>query len=367
MERQQAIKRVTLIGAALDAALALAKVFGGIVFHSAALIADGVHSASDIVTDVFVLLVNKHASASPDTDHPYGHARFETIGTAALGLVLVVVAGGLAWEIVLSFFEQSASALSPLALIIAAISVASKEWIFHYTMRVAKQTDSSLLAANAWHSRSDALSSIVVFVGLTGSLFGATWLEPAAAVVVALMIGRMGIGLVVDALQELADKGLDKEQYHDIEKAIESVPGIVSAHNMRSRLHSGKAFLDVHIQVDSKISVSEGHLIGDHACQAIRQHLPEVRDITVHIDSEDDTHHSQQLNLPLRPQIEQTLASYPELTDWQQVQIHYLNGKVDVELHYQGDDQDKERMEVSAKDAIAQQPWLRAINIWFSA
>ncbi|WP_119395027.1 cation diffusion facilitator family transporter [Salinibius halmophilus] len=360
-ERQRAIKRVTLIGAVLDGALAIAKVFGGLAFQSAALIADGIHSASDIVTDIFVLMVNKHAAASPDAGHPYGHARFETIGTAALGAVLVIVAAGLAWEIIAAFMTGLSSQLSPLALVVAAISVVSKEWIFHYTMRVAKQTESSLLAANAWHSRSDALSSIVVFIGLLGALMGVHWLEPAAAIVVAIMIGRMGIELVINALQELADKGLSDQQYRDVELALSGVQGVVGTHQLRARWHAGKALLDLHVQVDPHLSVSEGHLIGDRACQAIRDKLPQAGDITVHIDCEPDTLTNVNLALPNRLQVEDAVQQVNCLADWDNLQLHYLAGKVEVDLYYSGANQERTD---GAKALATQHEWLRVARVW---
>lgn len=359
--RQQAITRVTLIGALLDAVLAGLKIVGGILFHSAALIADGIHSASDVVTDAFVIAANKFSAQQPDQSHPYGHRRFETLATVALGITLVVVAGSLAWEVSKDYLAGHTSMLSPLALAIAAISVASKEWIFRYTLKVAQQTQSQLLTANAWHSRSDALSSIVVFIGLAGALMGVHWLEPLAAVVVAFMVARMGVHLVIEAIQELADKGVDAKTEAEIAKQAKQVPGVVSVHQIRARWHAGKVLLDLHVQVDAKASVSEGHFLGDRVAQMIRQHNDQVIDITVHIDHFDDSKQGI-VHLPHRVFIEQALGAYPELSNWSELTIHYSPEGVTLDAHYHAP-------MAGQQDAVAkltgEHDWLNSMGLWY--
>ncbi|MEC9304558.1 MAG: cation diffusion facilitator family transporter, partial [Pseudomonadota bacterium] len=185
----QEAKRVTYIGAWLDGLLSIIKVAVGFFVGSAALIADGIHSLSDLVTDGFVLAAIHYGRQEPDNDHHYGHGRIETLTTLLLGSVLIFVAGGIAWSSVdrlLSGTEVGAP--GALAIVIAILALISKEWIFRYTMRVAKRLKSKLLEANAWHSRSDALSTAVVLVALVGAQFGLGWLDAVAAIIVGLMV-----------------------------------------------------------------------------------------------------------------------------------------------------------------------------------
>jgi cation diffusion facilitator family transporter len=263
-ERYRATRNVTLVGSALDLTLGIAKIIVGTLAHSQALIADGIHSLSDLGTDFMVLYAARHAHRKPDREHPYGHGRIETAATVALGIALVAVAAGIAWDSLRRLFDPDLLLQpGPLALTVAIISVLSKEWIYHYTMRVARRLNSNMLKANAWHSRSDAISSVVVVIGIIGVMLGYPFLDAVAAVVVALLIAKIGWDLTWSSLRELIDTALDAEEVKRIRDSIMKVDGVRTLHMLRTRRSGGSAFVDVHILVDPQVSVSEGHQIGE--------------------------------------------------------------------------------------------------------
>ena len=215
--RSAETKRVTLVGAVLNLVLAAVKVIVGVVGQSQSLIADGVHSLSDLLSDGLVLFAATHAASAPDEDHPYGHARFETAATLGLGILLIVVAIGIVWDAVARLFSPEAL-LQPqmITLYVAAFSIFSKEALYWYTVKVADRINSPMLRANAWHHRSDAISSIVVLVGIAGTMAGLAYLDAIAAVLVGLMVARIGWELGFGALEELVDAGLEQQKVEQL-------------------------------------------------------------------------------------------------------------------------------------------------------
>ncbi|MDT8404077.1 cation diffusion facilitator family transporter [Sulfuriflexus sp.] len=334
--RYKEVRKVTLIGSAVDLLLGIAKMVVGGIAHSQALIADGVHSLSDLATDFMVLFAAKHASRDADEDHPYGHGRIETAMTVALGAALILVSVGIAWDAVERLFAPE-TLLHPgwLALVVAAISVVAKEVIYHYTMHVAHKLRSRMLRANAWHSRSDAISSVIVFVGVLGAMSGLDYLDAIAAIGVALMIARIGQELAWHSIRELIDTGLDEERIVKIRETIKNVDGVVALHMLRSRRMGPDAFVDVHIQVQPKLSVSEGHQISEMVRRQLIDDIEEVSDVMVHIDPEDDEFAMDCCDLPDRRQIiarlQQYWAGIPEAKEINSYNLHYLNGKIHVE------------------------------------
>ncbi|MDH5552185.1 MAG: cation diffusion facilitator family transporter [Nitrosomonas sp.] len=335
-QRYQKIRKVTLIGSAIDLLLGIAKITVGSLVHSQALVADGIHSLSDLATDFIVLYAAKHSHKEADEDHPYGHGRIETLATIALGIALIIIATGIAYDAVLRLHDPS-TLLVPglLALIVAVISVISKEWIYRYTMAAARQLRSEMLMANAWHSRSDAISSIVVVIGIAGAIYGYPYLDAVAAVVVAVMIAKIGFDLVRSSSKELIDTALDPKEVEMIRDHIFDVDGVRAAHMLRSRKSAGNAFIDVHIQVDPRLSVSEGHQIGETVRRYLIKTVDTVSDVTVHIDPENDESESTCDNLPSRDIVIDELKQC-----WQQlptaaieaITLHYLSGEIYVEL-----------------------------------
>jgi cation diffusion facilitator family transporter len=333
-QRYRDVRKVTLIGSVLDFVLGIAKILVGWLANSQALIADGIHSFSDLLTDFMVLYAAKHSHQAADETHPYGHGRIETLATVSLGLVLTGIGIGIAYSAVQRLNEPDVLLeFSAVAALVAAVSIVSKEWIYRYTMAAARRLRSEMLMANAWHSRSDAFSSIVVLVGLGGVMMGHAYLDAVAAVMVAAMIAKIGFDLVRSSSQELIDRALEPDKVSAIREHIHAVNGVRSSHTLRTRKSAGNAFVDVHIQVDPRLSVSEGHQIADAVRQRLLQQIDEVTDVTIHIDPENDETGSPSGDLPPRDQVIQALKQrWPQLppTAIDAVTLHYLAGRIDV-------------------------------------
>jgi cation diffusion facilitator family transporter len=333
--RSRTTRRTTLVAATVNSVLAAMQVVAGWLFQSQALVADGVHTLSDLVSDGVVWFAAGKAAASPDQDHPYGHGRIETLATVIVGLLLALAAVGIGWTAIDRLLHwETATGPAPAALAFAVLTLVAKEGLYQYTTRVARRIHSPLLQANAWHHRSDAISSLVVLVGIGGAVAGWPWLDAAAAAVVAVFILHMAWRLVFASAAELIDTALEPAQVERIRSAILGVPGVHSAHMLRTRKLGNEAAADVHIQVAPRISVSEGHRIADEVHRAVMASLPNLRDVTVHVDPEDDEAQLRSLGLPLRPAITDLLRTAwegePELQQVEQVGLHYLGGRVHV-------------------------------------
>jgi cation diffusion facilitator family transporter len=327
--------RVTYVGALVNVILTIIKIGAGIVGQSASLVADGIHSLSDLISDFFVIIAIKLGSREADHDHPYGHRRFETMATVLLGLGLIVVAGGIAWDAIERLNDPN-KLLIPTqeTLVIAVISILANEWLYHYTKKVGKITRSKLLLANAWHHRSDALSSVIVLFGIGAVLMGYSYADVAAALVVALMIAKMGVSLVLESINELVDSALSEDYIRDIQRVIKQTAGVQGIHFLRTRRMGEDAYVDTHIVVDPRISVSEGHVIGDKIRENLTTQFDDVVDVLVHIDPEDDefeTKNSQPLS---RKEIQHYLETYfvDLVHTVDDFRIHYLDGKIEVEV-----------------------------------
>jgi cation diffusion facilitator family transporter len=332
--RFAAARKSTWISILINLLLTIMQVLAGFFGKSQSLMADGMHSLADLISDVLVLFANRHGNKHADADHPYGHARIETaaslilgVSLAALGIVLLIAAG-----MRLQHPEQ-VQAVHPFTLWVALIALAAKEGMFRYMLAVAQRVRSQMLVANAWHARSDAASSLVVIVGIVGNLLGYTFLDLVAAAVVGVMIAHMGGKFALDALSELIDTGLSEEEVRAIRNTLKAVPGVVGLHDLRTRKMADNALVDAHIIVDPKISVSEGHYIAEAARIAVlkRHH---VMDVMVHIDSEDDAKARPSLKLPQRHLLLAHLKDRlgEELPISTRVVLHYLEGKVDAEI-----------------------------------
>ncbi len=336
-ERYSEARHVTLVGAVVDLLLGVAKIVVGFIGNSQALIADGVHSLSDLATDVIVLLAMKHGSRAADEEHPYGHGRIESMATVVLGVALLAVAICIAYDASLRLLNPE---LLPhpgwLALSVATISIVAKEAIYHYTMRVANRLNSQLLRANAWHSRSDAISSVVVVIGITGAMNGLPWLDAVAAIAVGAMVGKIGAELAWHSAQELIDRAMEPEQVTKIRAAILSVNGVEALHMLRTRRMANDGLVDVHILVDPKSSVSEGHLISERVRQAVMEKVDGITEVMVHIDPEDDEVSAPSSDLPMRDEVlallQRRWQGIEETPDADHVRLHYLDGKIHVEV-----------------------------------
>ncbi len=335
-QRSQEINRVTWWGIFVNLIMSAVKIIGGTIGQSQSLIADGLHSLSDLASDVMVLVAAKHAGEEADDDHPYGHGRFETLATVGLGLFLIIVALGIAYDAGHRVFDdQIQSTPHYFTLIIAFISILSNEGLYHLTHRVGLRINSKMLIANAWHHRSDAISSIVVLTGIAGAQMGVPILDPIAAIIVALMIAKIGYELSYESILELVDTALEADKVEAIKANILKNEEVLEMHMLRTRRMGHTSLVDVHILVQPKLSVSEGHHISDEVERSLKDAFDDINDVTVHIDSEDDEHETHSSNLPLRSELiialNKAWSQVPELKAIDDITLHYLAGKITVE------------------------------------
>ena len=335
--RHAASKRAAYINLTVNFILTIGQILIGLVGNSQALVADGFHTLSDLITDLMVLFALKHSVKAADADHPYGHARIETAVTVVLGIVMLVVGLGIGARGVLRL-ASDAPFVAPAAMTlwVAAITILAKEGLYQYTMRTARRFDSELLRASAWHHRSDAISSIIVFIGIAGSLLGIHYMDALAAIGVAVFVAKIGITLGWPAISELIDTGLEPEHLKHLESVILKVDGVKALHLLRTRRAGGRALVDVHIIVDDHLSVSEGHYISEAVRTKLISEIDVVSDVMVHIDPEDDLVHAPSDALPSRTVVRQRLETYfkeiPEARYIDRMTLHYIDGRIHIEV-----------------------------------
>ncbi len=338
-QRYEATRKVTLIGMVINILLSVVQLIGGVLTHSQALIADGMHTLSDLASDFVVLFASKLASKEADEDHPYGHERIETVATVVLGMALAGVAVGVVLNAIDRLIHPE-KLLQPtsLAILLALVAIVAKEGLYQYTVHIANKIDSNLLRANALHHRSDALSSLLVALGVAGSaLLQIPWLDAAAAILVAIMIFYMGVRLILDSTMELVDTSVEPDKVSKIRAFISKLEGVENLHSLRTRKMGSKVLADVHIQVNSYLTVSEGHYIAENVINETTQAFPEMSDITVHIDPENDETSSPSGKLPSRNELMKQLTPQLQKTGLADnilnIVLHYLDGKIDIEIY----------------------------------
>ncbi|WP_313951171.1 cation diffusion facilitator family transporter [Accumulibacter sp.] len=368
--RHAMTQRCTWISVVVNVFLTIAQVVAGIVANSQALVADGMHSLSDLVCDFLVLFAAHHSKDPADESHPYGHARIETAASFGLGAILAATGGAIIWSAGVKLQNLGdLPPVAPLALWAAIIALIAKEGLFRYMLHVGERLRSPMLIANAWHARSDAASSLVVAVGIGGNLMGFTFADSVAAVIVGFMIVRMGVVFSWEALQELIDTGLSVEEVAGIRQVIIDTPGVGSLHELRTRRMAHRSLVDAHVCVNPRISVSEGHRIAELTRQRILDSHPAVSDVLVHVDVEDDLDHdSKSQKLPDRSELMQyltpVLAGLPKP---HRVVLHYLKGRVEAEVFLPidtlADPAVVERAERDFAGCLRTHPLLRALSI----
>ncbi|MFH1609203.1 MAG: cation diffusion facilitator family transporter [Candidatus Bipolaricaulota bacterium] len=279
--------RITLIGVGINLVLTGLKFGVGLATGSMALIADGIHSLSDLATDVVVLGGLRLSRRPADRSHAYGHGKFETVATTLVALALFAAGGWIAGEAVTALIEGQISIPGPIVAGVAALSVIGKEWLFRATRRVARRLRSTSLEANAWHHRSDAFSSVAVLVGGLAATLGFPQGDQAAAIAVALLIGWAAVGILRRALYELTEGALSEAEQGQVARAIATVDGVRSWHKLRTR-HSGQgAFVDLHIQVNPRLSVEESHAIASRVERVVGAALGGAASVVVHVEPAD--------------------------------------------------------------------------------
>ncbi len=280
------IRRVTLWGMGLNLLLVGAKAFGGIVFHSQALLADAVHSLSDLVTDFAIILGVKFWSAPPDRCHPYGHGRIETLISAFIGLALAAVAAGLIWDAVNSLRIGLERQPGIDALLIALISIVSKEWLFRWTRRVARAVKSRATEANAWHHRSDAISSIPAAIAIAVAYFfpDLHWVDQLGAILVSFFILHAAWRITLPTLRELCDSGVSQEAEERIYEISIGVEGVMAVHAIRPRNAGSSVLADLHVKVDPEMSVRDGHALTHRVRRALEESELNITDVVIHLE-----------------------------------------------------------------------------------
>ncbi len=298
-QRAAAAKRSTWVSVFVNILLSIAQITVGTFAKSQALVADGIHSLSDLVGDFVVLFASHHSQKDADQEHPYGHQRFETAASMVLGVLLIMVAVGMLW----ATFEKLKNpheipTVHGAALWIVGLALISKELLFRYMLKIAKRVKSSMLVANAWHARSDAASSLVVAVGIVGNLAGYPILDPIAALIVGLMIGKMGWQFGSSAFNDLMDRSADEQEVIDITATLLETSGVLGAHDIKTRKMGDMILVDAHIEVDASLTVEVGHDIGLAARHAVMQRH-RVLNLMTHIDpvpSRTDPHITSQVS-----------------------------------------------------------------------
>ena len=282
--REKRIRGVTMQGAVVNLSLTVLKIFAGILGKSASLVADGIHSLSDLATDFVVLIAARLANRPPDDTHPYGHKRFETIATQIIAFILFLAGVQVIRSAGTAISRGETTSPGVVMLIVAGLSVISKEFMYRITRNVSRETNSPSLHANAWHHRSDALSSIAVLIGGVVSLIGWGHADHAAAVIVGLMILVVAARIFFQGLDELSEHAASPEILQLIRQTLEAAPDILGFHELRSRKIGGDVFLDVHILVDPSLTVQQGHDISHRIEDEIRAKLSQPANILVHIE-----------------------------------------------------------------------------------
>ena len=283
--RYDEANKVTLKAIVWNIFLAFIKIIAGILGKSSVMIADGLHSASDIITSMGVLIGNYISSKPFDKEHNYGHEKAETLVSFLLSIILVGVALSIGYEASKSLFNIEGIAIPTLLpLVVSIISILIKEYQYRITIRIAKKINSPALKADAWHHRSDALSSIAAFVGIGGAMLGFKILEPLASIVVALFVCKVGYDILKNAVNELMDVSIDETYENEIKKIAQLTEGVMNLGSLRTRKHGASAYVDLVICVDGKLTVTSGHDIATNLEKKIQNDINIVKGITVHVE-----------------------------------------------------------------------------------
>ena len=282
--RAKAASKSTWISVVVNIFLSIGQILIGIFSKSQGLVADGIHTLSDLVADFIVLVANHHSQKAPDDAHPYGYLRFENAASFILGLILFIVGVGMLWTATHKILHpEQIPKVHSMALWVAITALICKELLFRYMLAIAKKVKSSLLIANAWHARSDAASSFVVALGILGNLAGYPILDPIAALIVGLMIAKMGFEFSWTGLHDLMDKSANEDEIAAIKATLLKKDGILGLHQLRTRKMGDMIIVDVHLEVSGEQSVKEGHRIAVEARnEVLKNH--NVIDVVTHID-----------------------------------------------------------------------------------
>jgi cation diffusion facilitator family transporter len=371
-ERQATIQKVTLVGIAINIVLSATQIVAGMLAHSQALIADGMHTLADLFSDFIVMITAHHSHREADESHPYGHARIETLSSIFLGFLLIVVAIGMGYRGIQYIVEPPVQQTEAFALFFAFLAIACKEFLYRYTLHAARNIKSTLLEANALHHRSDAFSSIVVVIGVAAQVAGVAHMDALAALVVSIMIALMGAHLVRKSFSELIDTSLDQDLVDAIRDHVLATEGVMAVHRLRSRSMAGLGYIDLEIRVNPRLSVSEAHFISLHIEQSIKHTFNEILDVTVHIDPLSDDDHEKLMKLPSRARLLFSLYSAWEKIEGAEnisnIHLHYLTDQIEIDVILPLNDSLAGNVELAQqlKASIRDFPYIGKINIYYT-
>lgn len=291
--KQNRIRQITLVGLTANIALSVIKFFIGLAGNSQAVVADALHSFSDTSSDLIILFGVGYWTAPPDEDHPFGHQKIESFITIIIGLILISVAGAIGYEGITALFESNRPAISPIVTIGPLISIIVKEILFKITYKVGVQAESPSLKANAWHHRTDALSSIPVLLAVVATLIDSrlAFLDQIGAIIVSAFIIKVGLNILFTNVNDLLDTGISKHQVRDIESRILSHKDVKGVHKLRTRKLASSIYIDLHLEVDGRLSVIQGHDISEEVKTDLIRNNPNIIDVMVHLEPEINSIH----------------------------------------------------------------------------
>lgn len=282
--REQIGNRTILITVVMNIFLSLIKLLAGFIGHSTSMISDGVHSLSDVISSIGVFIGLRISQKPADIDHPYGHEKFEAVLSKILAFILFLTGLSIGYSAIETIVSSSYIIPKMMTIWAALLSIGVKEWMYHYTIRQAKKIESTALAADAWHHRSDSLSSIGALIGIIGARLGFPILDPLAALVITLIILKVAIGIFVEATNQVIDKAASPELVNEIIQQIQSVNGVLAIDSLKTRVHSNRIYVDLEISVEATLSLIEAHTIAEAVHYQLEQNIHKIKHCTVHVN-----------------------------------------------------------------------------------
>ena len=282
--REQIGNRTILITVVMNIFLSLIKLLAGFIGHSTSMISDGVHSLSDVISSIGVFIGLRISQKPADIDHPYGHEKFEAVLSKILAFILFLTGLSIGYSAIETIVSSSYIIPKMMTIWAALLSIGVKEWMYHYTIRQAKKIESTALAANAWHHRSDSLSSIGALIGIIGARLGFPILDPLAALVITLIILKVAIEIFVEATNQVIDKAASPELVNEIIQQIQSVNGVLAIDSLKTRVHSNRIYVDLEISVEATLSLIEAHTIAEAVHYQLEQNIHKIKHCTVHVN-----------------------------------------------------------------------------------
>ena len=282
--REQIGNRTILITVVMNIFLSLIKLLAGFIGHSTSMISDGVHSLSDVISSIGVFIGLRISQKPADIDHPYGHEKFEAVLSKILAFILFLTGLSIGYSAIETIVSSSYIIPKMMTIWAALLSIGVKEWMYHYTIRQAKKIESTALAADAWHHRSDSLSSIGALIGIIGARLGFPILDPLAALVITLIILKVAIEIFVEATNQVIDKAASPELVNEIIQQIQSVNGVLAIDSLKTRVHSNRIYVDLEISVEATLSLIEAHTIAEAVHCQLEQNIHKIKHCTVHVN-----------------------------------------------------------------------------------